>query len=100
MKMRTAAVVLATTAAVSVLGAPAANADEPPAFDIPVEVIPTIVVPPEINTFAAGVSGAVANAILGFNAGNDAAVRGLFGLLGGGFCALAAGSSSPCATGG
>ncbi|KAA0023126.1 hypothetical protein [Antrihabitans cavernicola] len=90
---------MATAAVVLVLGAPAAQADQPPAFDIPVEVIPNIVVPPAVNGAATDLSTAVLNFILGINAGNPGAVNGLFGVVGDGFCALAAGSSNPCTTG-
>lgn len=85
---RTVATVLMALSMTAAAG-PVAFADDappPPLFDIPVEVLPFIVVPPELGQYAPPLGAGARDLILG----NPEIVQGGAGILGAVSCAIAA----------
>ena len=83
---------LAAPFALSVALPALAAADAPPLFNVPVEVLPYIEVPPIIGDQAAPLGAGIRDLILG----NPDVIRGGAGLLGGISCAIASISAEPC----
>ena len=85
MKRTVATVVLAVSVALAAAPVAAAEDAPPPIFNIPVEILPYIVVPPEIGQYAAPLGGGARDLILD----NPDIVQGGAGILGNISCAIA-----------
>ncbi len=73
-----AAAMLSLGLSAQVLAAAPATADKPPPFDIPVEVLPRIVVPPDISQNAGPTVTMLLNSLLDYNAQNPDVGKALF----------------------
>lgn len=77
-KAAVAAAVLSLGVSAQVLAAVPAAADPPPAFDIPVEVLPRIVVPPDVSRNAGPTVTMLLNSLLNYDAQNPDVGKALF----------------------
>jgi hypothetical protein len=84
-------VVLAVPAMLATAGPGYADAPPPPPplFDIPVEVLPFIHVPPPLGTVVPEIGNNVIDGVVDYNRANPAQVQGGFGLLAGILCPIA-----------
>lgn len=78
-------------------GAPAQADPAPPLFDIPIEILPHIPVPPSLHDLIVGWTTGLHDQFLGYNQANPGTVPGIAGPLGAILCAMSTGSAQPCA---